>query len=421
MKISHISWNLLGLSFPLLMAAVAVPQLINKLGSEKFGLLALAWGLIGYAGALDLGVGRALTQIISRLRGRDEISQIPDYLTTAIYITFVASVFVAFLFLSSIFFDLSDFLYLKNTDVHEINFSILILCVAIPAQAMSATYKGVNEAYLNFKGISILRVVLGFVNFGGPFFVAFFSNNLIWIFSVLTVSRLSALLIYRKLAISCIKKDSPANKKGLYSFDIAKKLFSFGGWITVSSVVSPLLMQADRFFIAYSISAAAVTVYVLPYEMVVQSLIVVGAISTVVFPNLSRMIGVHSHELNRYFNKWMLVVVLIMIPICIAIAGVLPLILPWWIGENVDSKSIIVGQILCIGVFINSVGSMLYAFIHAKGRPDVTAKIHMVEFPIFILLLYVMLNNFGVIGAAWAWVIRMMIDSAALFYVNKRV
>ena len=421
MKISHIGWNLFGLSFPLVVAAVAVPHLIERLGNEKFGLLALTWGLIGYAGALDLGVGRALTQMISRLRGENNTKKIPDLLATAVVISFFASLFLAALFLSLIFFDVSKFLSIKNTSVSEINVSIFLLSLAIPAQAMSATYKGLNEAYLNFRGISILRVILGLANFGAPFIVTFFSNNLAWVVFTLAISRLIALFVFRELALSCMSKDELDRKDGSFSKELAKKLFSFGGWITVSSVISPFLMQADRFFIAHIIAAAAVTIYVLPYEMVVQSLIVVGAISTVVFPNLSRMIGTNSTEVDGYFKKWLLLVSGIMAGICITVALILPVILPLWIKGNLDDRSIVIGQILCIGVLFNSVGSMYYALIHAKGRPDVTAKLHILELPLYALILYFLLQKFGIIGAAWAWVARMFFDSVALYLTNRKV
>ena len=69
MQLKNIAWNLAGLGGPLIVAALTVPALIRMIGMERFGLLALAWGLIGFAGIFDLGIGRATTQTISRLRG----------------------------------------------------------------------------------------------------------------------------------------------------------------------------------------------------------------------------------------------------------------------------------------------------------------------------------------------------------------
>jgi len=48
---------------------------------------------------------------------------------------------------------------------------------------------------------------------------------------------------------------------------------------------------------------------------------------------------------------------------------------------------------------------------------------HFVEFPIFIGLLYFLLNSYGAIGAAYAWFLRNLMDAiilfvAANFYLN---
>src|SRR5262249_23937324 len=89
MRASHISWNLFGLGLPLLIAAATGPHLLSGLGSQRFGLLALAWGLIGYASALDLGIGRATTQRVAALRDGHDEGSVPDVLATATRLTLV--------------------------------------------------------------------------------------------------------------------------------------------------------------------------------------------------------------------------------------------------------------------------------------------------------------------------------------------
>lgn len=419
MRLSHVGWNLAGLSLPLLVAVVTVPYLIGTLGNERFGLLALAWGLIGYAGALDLGIGRALTQMVARLRGDGDLSPIPDAMATAARITLIAGVVGGILIALAALFGGGEWVGSKNTSSVEIRNAMLLLAIALPAQAMSATYRGLNEAFLNFKGISLLRVGLGLVNFGGPFLVALYTTELPWLVATLVVSRILALLIFRRLALMCLDDQPEITEKGVYSSAIARSLFSFGGWIAVSSVVSPVLMQADRFLIASVLSAAAVTVYVLPYEMVVQSLILVGAVSTVIFPNLSRLMQEQPDKWQAYFNRWLLIVAGMMLVACSILALLLPTVLPLWIKSNLNPQSIIVGQILCIGVFANSIGAMFYALIHAKGRSDLTAKLHLLELPVFIGILFMFLNQYGIVGAAWAWVGRMVFDAAALAWLGR--
>ena len=60
--------------------------------------------------------------------------------------------------------------------------------------------------------------------------------------------------------------------------------------------------------------------------------------------------------------------------------------------------------------------------IQAKGKSDITAKLHMLELPIYVVLLIVFIKNFGVAGAAIAWLIRVIIDYVLLsFYLNKYI
>lgn len=419
MRLSHLAWNFGGLALPLGVAFITVPHLIDKLGHERFGLLALAWGLIGYAGALDLGIGRALTQMVARLRGEESYLPIPDVLVTAGRITLLAGFVGGILIALAALMGGSNLVNAESALYPEIQDSMLLLAVALPAQAMSATYRGMNEAFMNFKGVSLLRAGLGIINFAGPYLVSFFTTQLPWLVATLVVSRLLALYIYRQLANACLQDAAKFERRGAYSVSIAKSLFSFGGWVTVSSVVGPIMVQADRFVIASTLSLAAVTDYVLPFEVVIQSLILVGAISSVMFPGLSKLIQEQPNAWQDYFKKWLFRVAGMMAFVCFALAFLLPVLLPLWIKRNLNPQSIVIGQILCLGVFANAIGSMFYALLHAQGRADMTAKIHLLEFPLFIALLILLLNQFGVVGAAWAWLGRMVFDVIALGWCSR--
>lgn len=419
MRISHIAWNLAGLTVPLIVAAITVPALLESLGKEKFGLLALAWGLIGYAGALDLGVGRALTQMVASLRGERNLRDIPDILMTASRITLITGYVAACLIALFALLGGAKMIQTQSTPESEIQSAILLLAIALPAQAMSATYRGLNEAFMNFKGISYLRVVLGIINFAGPYAVSFSTTQLHWLVFTLVISRLTSLVIYKRLAKQCLKREIDTNQSARYSRLIARKLFSFGGWVTVSSVVGPIMVQSDRIFIAVMISASAVSVYVLPYELVVQSLVLVGAISTVMFPGLSQLIQEKPKTWRKNFRKWLVRVAILMSFVCAGLLISMPMILSLWIGENLESQSILIGRILCAGVFANALGSMYYAAIQASGRADLTAKIHLFELPLYLFSLFVVSREYGIIGVSIVWSARMLLDFIALHLISN--
>ena len=76
-------WNLIGQATPALAAVFTVPILIHRLGTERFGVLTLIWLIVGYFSIFDLGLGRALTQLLADRLGRDDHDAIPPLVWTA--------------------------------------------------------------------------------------------------------------------------------------------------------------------------------------------------------------------------------------------------------------------------------------------------------------------------------------------------
>jgi O-antigen/teichoic acid export membrane protein len=70
---------------------------------------------------------------------------------------------------------------------------------------------------------------------------------------------------------------------------------------------------------------------------------------------------------------------------------------------------------LAAGVFMNSLGQVAFAMIQGAGRPDLTAKLHLIELPLYLLGVCWLINTYGIKGAAIAWVARIGIDTVCLF------
>jgi O-antigen/teichoic acid export membrane protein len=413
-----ILWNLAGLSFPLLVAALAVPRLLANIGAERFGLLSLAWGLIGYATTMDLGIGRATTQQLAALRGGRLAGAAANIIATATRLTTITGGIGMLLIAAAALVGLHRYLRVDAVPETELRLSLLLLAVALPLQAVSATYRGINEACLNFKAINLLRMLLGAANFGAPYLLSHYTSGLHWLVATLVLSRAIALGFYRGLALSCMTREGMPNK-GSYRAEDARRLLHFGGWFSVSSVLSPLLVQADRFLIGVLLSATAVSTYVLPYEVAVQSLILSGAVTTVAFPLISGLLAHDPIAAQRVFRRWLTRLALLMLVAETALVLLMPQLLRLWLGAHLAPESVRVGQVLCLGVFFNSIGAMYFSLLHARRKTRQTALLHLTELPLFIAALYFLTLEYGVIGAAVAWVLRVAVDALALFLLAR--
>jgi len=412
-SIKNVAWTFAGLAVPLVVAAATVPELLDRIGTERFGFLALAWGLIGYASILDLGISRAVTQRLAALRAEGDNLQIVRVVVSGIKVATLAGGAGGLLVLLAILLGLHTIVPTTQVRASEIAVAMVLMAIALPIQAVSGTYRGVNEAFGNFVGISLLRIGLGVANFGGPFLVSFLAVDLVSLVATIVVSRVAALGLYRALAWGCVDRQS--RRLGVVADrHTIIDLLRFGGWFTVSTTLSPVLGQADRFFVAALISASAVTAYVIPYEVVTQCLILVGAITTVLFPALSRAVALDPVRGEAMFKAWIARVGAGMLVVTSLLAAVMPWLLDIWLRDRVPDQSVVVGRVLCLGVFLNSVGAICFAYLHAHGRVRQTALAHLLEAPVFLVALYLGVRYFGITGAAWAWVFRMFMDTSIL-------
>lgn len=416
MRLDNVAWNAAGLAAPLAVALLCVPPLLERLGTERFGLLALAWALTAISGLFDLGIGRATTRCVAVQLGRGESHRIASTLAAAVRIAGQAGLAGALLLMLAAAFGAHRAIRYDPVLEPEVLQATLLLALAIPLQTLIATYRGVSEARQQFRGISLVRMALGVANFAAPLAVAQYTSHLALLVLSLLLARMAACMAFRQLA----RQELPrAGETPPLSAHERRELLRAGGWFSVSAVVSPILVQADRFVIGAVLSAAAVSTYAVPFDLITQLLIVVTAVTTVVFPSITYHLQTDATSARAQFDRWLWIVAGAMASVTALVAWWLPVLLNLWLGAALPAEASTVGRWLCLGVWINAVGSMYFAWLHAQGRFRATALLHLVELPLYLSALFLLLHLFGVTGAAIAWVLRVGLDSAVLSWMAR--
>jgi O-antigen/teichoic acid export membrane protein len=415
MRLANVAWSAAGLAAPLAVALLCVPPLLHRLGAERFGLLSLAWALTAMSGLFDLGLGRATTRLIADQLGRGEVQAPRGTMSAAVRLAALAGLAGGLLLMLAAIAGAAGMLHVDAALAAEAGLALALLAPAVPLQTLIATYRGVSEACQRFRGVSLVRMALGVANFAAPLVVAQFTPQLPALVAALVASRLLACLLFRRLAHEAL----PAGPGAELSPVERRQLLHSGGWFTVSAVVSPLLVQSDRFFIGALVSAAAVASYTVPFEMITQLLIGVTAVSSVALPSITQQLHQDAVLARQTLQRWLLRVAAGMAVLAGVVALSLPWALPLWLGSALPVESIDIGRWLCLGVWINAIGAMYFAWLHAQGRFRATALLHLAELPLYGLLLWSLLDRFGVVGAAMAWVARVALDSLGLWWLSR--
>jgi hypothetical protein len=59
-----------------------------------------------------------------------------------------------------------------------------------------------------------------------------------------------------------------------------------------------------------------------------------------------------------------------------------------------------------------------FAWVQGAGRSHLTARLHFAELPLYMTGLYFAALNWGILGAAWMWTIRVSLDCAGLLWMG---
>lgn len=416
--IRNVAWSLAGLGLPLLVGAAALPFLVARIGVEAVGILTLVWALIGYFSLFDFGLGRALTQQISASLNSDRVRHVPSLAKSGLLFTLVTGVLGGVL-LAALSGPMGHrWLGISPALQDSAALSLCIAALGIPLTTVTTGLRGILEAYGAFRAANLLRLVLGVANFGLPALCAvWFGPSLVWMIASLVVARL-VVLIGHWLAVNRLL--AAGWQRTPFSRAQLATLFSFGAWMTVSNIVGPLMVTADRFIISALLGAQVVAYYTVPSEMLMRMLILPTALTTVLFPQLAALLvsnRVAATKLYRQCLGWM---ALAMTPLCLATALLSHWGLSIWLGPAFADQSWLIVVILAAGIWLNSIAFVPFAAVQASGQVQRIAKIHVLELLFYIPVLIYAIQAFGLIGAAVAWVLRVGVDLAVMLQAAHR-
>jgi len=410
-------WNLLGNGAPMIVAVVCIPILIRGLGKERFGVLTLAWALIGYASLFDIGLGRALTQLVAKKLGSGEDHEIPALAWTSLLLMLALGVAGSVVILAISPWLAHNALKIPEGIQPEVLQGFYVLGLAVPAVISTAGLRGLLEAHQRFDLITALRIPTGVFTFVGPLLVLPFSSSLVPVVGVLVAGRFLCCLAH---LLICFRVIPELRQRVAWHGPSAGPLLGFGGWMTVTNVVGPLMVTLDRFLIAGSISVTAVAYYATPYEVITKLLLIPVAVMGVVFPAFSASFVQDRSRAAFLFGRSVKYILLASFPIVLLIVALAQNGLTLWLGTDFARHSTRVVQWLAVGVLANSLALVPFTFVQGAGRPDLTAKLHLLELPIYLGTLFWLIRAYGIEGAAIAWSARTVFDALALFLMARR-
>lgn len=409
--------NLLGWGLPVVLAVLTLPALIHGFGEARFGVLSLAWTVVGYFALFDLGLGRALTHAAAERIGSGREAELPSLVRTAVAVMLPVGVAAGLAGMAASGWLVRGVLRVPAALQGEAVAAFRLLALGIPFLVLTAGLRGVLEARQWFGALTALRAPLALLTFLAPLAVLPFTTSLVPAVALLVAGR-GALCVAHALVV---RRAVPGVlRSGRVDGAMARGMMGYGGWVTATNLVSPLMNTLDRFVVGAVVGVATVAHYATAQEVATKLWLVTAAVLPVFFPALAATWRAEPGRAALLYERVVRALVALVFPAALLLVALAPEGLALWVGAAFAAETARPLQWLAIAVYVNTLAQAAFTMVQAAGRARFTALLQVAELPAFALGLWWVLPRWGIEGAAVVWGLRVAVDTAALLVAARR-
>lgn len=421
MKMPHLGriaegtvWSALGLILPLVAALVSIPILVGGLGTDRFGILTLCWALAGYFNLFDMGLGRALVLRISRLEGEGRTGDVPASFWTGTVALAVVGAILGLLTIGASLPLARMVLKVPAMLEHETAMSIAITGAALPFALAFGGFGNFLAASHRQRELNLVRIPTGIASHLGAAGIVMLGGDLVdlaWMGLALRIVSIAVLwaMVHRIRPMSFV-----------FSRLELIALLGMGSWMMVTNLLAPLATQLDRFLVGRLSGLTAVAHYSTSMDLAMKAWMLLATISPVLLPVLGELAVKDAGGARVVFHKALGATFCAAIPLLGAMQLLGHFALGLWIDPAFADASWELLAVLCTGVLLNLSGNLAFNLVQAFEGPKRTAIAHGFLVPLHVALVFALVPAMGAMGAAVAYLIRHILETATFLWMASR-
>lgn len=410
---------LLGLAaqlLPLAVAVAAIPILVDRLGLPRLGILSLAWVILGYAGALDLGIARAATKRTTELLMIGDRRSLGELASSAIAANLVIGTVVGLISWIVLPGFAGPAFRIPSHLVPEAADAFAVLSIGLPIALAVGAARGLLEGAQRFDLLTAVGAPSAALIYVLPAIGSQLDLSLAWIIALLVASRTASLIAYVSLVPRAFREMRPSAPR----WTVARALLRYGGWLTISGASAPVIVYGERAIIASLLAIGGLSLYVIPYELVARVWVIPAALAATLYPAFTAMAAAQAAGIGPTLGRSVSLLIALLGPPAVVLVSFSVPVLRAWLGPDVAAEAGAPLQVFAVGAALTSLAYVPLAFLQASGRARTAAFVHITQIPLTYILTWWLTMQFGLVGAAWAWASRVAADAALLFVLVSR-
>lgn len=404
--------NLGGQVLPLIVGVVTIPYLVHGLGVNGYGILSIAYLVLGYFGVFNLGITRASSKFVAENLSPDRIHRIPEIVWTSFLLLLAIGTAVGVTAAFFVPWAVTGMLKMPPAFMGEARTGLFILCASMPIMLGTDALRGALEAAQRFDLTNYVRVPASVGFFGLAALLVYLGVKVPGIILLLVAVRLVSGATYM---IFCLRVFPELRSIPKFSITTLRPLMAFGGWVMVSNMTGSIFGYIEKFMIASVLSVGMLTYYSVPFDLVGKVLIFPVSLLATLFPYFSYHGDRQREAVSDVTSRAAKYILLPLAPLTAVFIFFSRDILRLWMGAHFAAQSSEVMKILAVLFLLNAFAMIPFTSVQALGRPDLKAILDLIALPLYIFLAWFCMRKMGIDGAAVAKLLLTIYDCTFLY------
>ena len=416
--LKNASYSFMNYGWGLLFALFITPIIVFKLGVDNYGVYIFVNILANVIGLVELGVSTAVAKYVAEYYGAKQEEKLRRLLYSANSLFSVIGLIGLLAFVGVGYLG-QYFISADALQVYNIQFLLFIAGLNFLVGAIGGIFPMLPPALQRFDLSSKIGMAQLAASSLGVLAAIMSGGGLIAVFLV----QLSVTVVFVFIYYFYSHRLLPIARLSFF-WDKAEiwHCYKFALVAFISNISGQTLAYFDKLIIPIFINPASLSYYSLAGSVASKSTGSLNSLTSVLFPAVSHLQGSDDQEsIKRLYVRSFRLTTILNAAITLAISFFAYKIMQYWLDESFAIKASGVLMVLAATYFFVSLYSQLTNFLLGLGRTKILAAFSSSMAIINIVLLFIFLPRYGIMGAAWAYLISLLPTIYIFYYIEKRL
>ncbi len=396
--------NFAGRAWAALMVLAFLPLYVRFLGIEAYGLIGVSVSLMALLAVFDMGLSTTLNRELARLSAsRRAEGEARDLVRTFEWIYWGTGLLLGGVIALVAPLIARDWLNAQDVAVQTIEQAILIMGLVVALQWPNSLYSGGLMGLQRQVLLNAIRAGAATLQAGGAVLV-------LWLVSA-TISAyfLWQVLIgalHTAIVAAWLWKSLPGSAAPVFRRTLLAANWRFAGGITGITLLVTVLTQTDKIVLSKMLPLEIFGYYSLATAIASALNYVSNPIFSAMFPRFSQAIASgNATEMASLYHKSSQLMAALVAPLWIFMALFSEELLLLWFGDApIVARTHLLVSLIVTGTALNALVTLPYALQLAHGWTALSFYKNVISMAIFVPLLFWLIERYGAVGAALAWI-----------------